>query len=217
MTAIRRDGIEIPFSRWLRKEKRLDSVGQNLHVSDVDYSFMKYKTAIDRIGTRQLKLFMQIELKTFGKQLDAYQQEHLFLLHQLLTHQRPLPDVNKVEGFTGKIDLITNGVPKKIRVWSMGVSILTIDDGDSPDDCTGLWWGRFRTNGVVMHLPIMLDQLIGLLNFELHPDTLSKFRLSRHSKTHEGVVIRNDGLFPYEEKVTSRSYKKFQEKLGSTV
>jgi hypothetical protein len=180
MTRRARDGRDKPFCDWLRNHDLLDAAHAGLHATDVDMSMMKYRTTIDAVGTRQVKLMADVEVKTWGRWPDEDQHEHLYFRHQQLQ---------------SRCRRRSTKLRKWVGVWHFGVSMLSITGGERPDDCEGIQWGRFEpVTGAVLKRSITEDQLVSLLRFDLDHDTVAPFEIRRHHKTQEWVITRRTEL-----------------------
>ena len=186
------DGRDKPFSDWLRQHPKLDSTLCSLDVTDIDFAFHKYRSNVDGLGTREIKLILDLEVKTFGKIPPKPQLETLYFRHQLLAT---------------KSQLMSNVRNQKLTVWHFGQYILIIHDGLRPDDCSKLEWCQFDSFGRLNNTTIQDHKLIKLLGFVIRPDNFAPLSLRRHHKTKVyGYVDRsNDLLFPIAKYITQRS------------
>ena len=152
MTAPRRDGKdEHPFSKWSRSDKIIDSRTEGIYASDTDVWHGRYLRYKDRQGLRTIQHCIEIEVKNFGKEIDANQLE-MISFHQQIR-----------EKLVGKPHKVKDRNGKPITFYDWGIHTL-ICSGASPKDSATLIWdgGRFIT----------IDQLRGILRFELDPRTL---------------------------------------------
>jgi len=176
------DGRDKPFSDWLRKNPHLDSNRAKLDVSDIDFVFHKYMSNVDREGTREVKLMLDLEVKTWGKYPSRGQIETLFFRHQLLSQ---------------KCKLISNAINKKVTVWHFGQFLLIIHKGDRPDNSEYMQWGVFDVQGKMVWHRIDEKVLTNILGFVKRPDNFNKLTLRRHHITREfGYIHNTDRLFP---------------------
>lgn len=156
-----RTSSEDEVGKWFRK-----TLGTNVSIQDVDYIFHRFLTHEDGRGTRDLQYWMIVETKTFCADMDDAQRDTLLIADNVLrTHPRkrernagrftnghsenPIP-VRRVIG-SGSRNVILFGV-HKLRM-----------NGACPASST--WWTWDDK-------PITYNQLVSLLRFELHPDTL---------------------------------------------
>jgi len=191
MTASARDGRDGPFSDWLRRNPSIDSRDHSIYACDIDMMFYKYRTVVDKVGTRDLKLTMDVEIKTFGAYPNEEQRELLFFKHQLNVKKK----------------MYSTMLSRAVKVWHFGQFVLRILDGDRPDNCTSMNWGRFSERGRLEEVSVDETMLAGILRFDIAPDTLDKLELStrRHHKTTWTYYTDKSGLFPVERPVASRS------------
>lgn len=185
-----RDGRDGPFSDWLRRHPELEANLHWLYAMDVDMVFHKFKTWVDCEGTRDVKLMMDVEVKTFGRQPDDRQLETLYFRHQILASKKWR---------------YSTLIKKSVRFWHFGVYVLILDGGARPDCCNAIQWRRFEDAGKLTSEEITLDTLKELLRLDVRPDTLQPVDLRRHHKTKELMEIDWDGLFPVPRKVVKRS------------
>ena len=158
MTRPRAIGEDTPFGRWVRQQKELDSLSCGLSLTDVDMIFQKYRSYVDGIGDRTVKLMMQVEVKTFEGKPNRSQTSNLFLTHQLLRRMCKLYDT-----FDGK--------SKELKdIWHFGYFVLSLEK-DEPSDDTKMWWGIFNDRGELQYRRCTTtNSLRRLLCFELRPD-----------------------------------------------
>ena len=195
MTRDRVWGADVPFCAWLRKQSYLPSYSavKGVVATDVDLLIHRYLDTLDTTGTRQLQSLIKVEVKTRGghpstSQLDTWLQDHLCVRESIL--------------YAGSY----------VRHW--GNAILSLS-GEDPDDSDQKIWARFPKgsiqlskcgwNDLVKH-DIDTVQLLRLLAFELHPDSLTEHPFRRHHKTHKIVRDTKTPLgFVTQERVTVRS------------
>ena len=188
MTQVARDSRDKPFSDWLRKNPELDSIQQSLDVTDIDFVFHKYRTHTDRIGTREVKLMLEVEVKTWGKELSPNQAETLFFRHQLLNKYR---------------NLRSKKGPR--AVWHLGQYVLILSGGERPDSCDTIGWGLFNHTGNLTFTLISEKKLVKILRFDIYPDNFKEITLRRHHLTKELGFEDHTGLFPLTRFVKQRS------------
>lgn len=181
MTVVARDGRDKPFSDWLRSQPGLESRLYSLDILDIDFSFHHFITRVDKNGTREVKLMLDLEVKTFGKNPNANQIETLYFRHQRLQ---------------GMNKLYSTCMKKKVSVWHFGQFILRMDGGDRPDKCSSINWVKFGKQGMLTLQEINEPFLIEILQFKRRPDTFKKLDLRRHHKTSIITVVDHGGLFP---------------------
>lgn len=194
MTTTRRDGIETPFSEWLRSQADLDSITHGLYVTDQDMIVHKYKENIDSQGWRGLQLMQMVEVKTFNAVLSPNQHQVLFFHHQLTYGKRKR--------------LLCSRSRKQRGVWHFGCSILQMSGALPGRDDEYVRWGRFDEHGTINWRSISVDQLRCVLRFDNAPDTLEPFNRSvrRHHKKTVLECVRTSPLgFDYVEQIVKSS------------
>jgi len=162
MTKARVFGNDQPFMAWLRRCDELRS-GAGFVTTDVDLLAHSYVTSVDGVGTRELQSLMFVEVKTGRAKVSRSQRDTLFKQHMLSVTDRPV----KILGQT---------------IRHFGVSFCYLS-GLTPDESDCIRWGRFDRNGDIRGTNISRDQLIELLGFRLHPETLTSSPFRRHHKT----------------------------------
>jgi hypothetical protein len=163
--------LEDEISHWIRSHPELDS-GRGLVVMDKDLAFQRYKTSFGR----DFQCFMFVEVKTHGKKLGDSQRDTMHLLDQLLRTDRNTP--------TKRRRMHCNNIPRRVysvasKKWiepkAFGVHLLTLS-GSTPDDSLEIRWDK---------KVITREMLIGILKFDINPDTLQKMDWRIH---HQKIV-----------------------------
>jgi len=196
------DGRDGPFSDWLRKQPSLDSVRKAITANDIDMTFLKYRTVVDDIGTRKVKLMMDLEIKTNGAAPTKDQLEVMCFR-----------DHHK-----GANWYWSTYMKEQVRLYYFGHFALTIRGGERPDVCSEMEWMQFcsqkmkrrnwrKYSGEIKTTPVSIDRLVQLLAFEIAPDTFEPIdlRLRRHHKTQHLYVVDKSGLFPVDRRMIKRS------------
>lgn len=188
MTRDRLFGSDVPFMAWCRSCSLLPSWSPDCGwvQTDVDTFIHRYLTCVDRQGTREVQPMMELEVKTRSgnltdSQVDTYRKKHATTIPLL-----------KWNGQT---------------LINYGVSFVRLE-GSSPADSAWIKWGRFKRSSLVeiSWNDISIDQLIKLMRFELHPDTLCASSYRRHHKTAKVMVCEETPLgFVAERELTTRS------------
>lgn len=180
-------GEDKPFCDWMRRHKLLPSKGDDecgFAATDVDVHIHRFITSVDSLGTRQIQSMMTLEVKTRNGKVHFSQLDTLAKQHMCSQGQ---------QFFLGQL------------VWHWGVSIVRLS-GETPEDSSLIRWGRFVTPKQVQETDITADQLIDLMRFELHPDTLLPRPFRRHHKTHKFYVQEKAPLgFTYDKPIVKRS------------
>jgi hypothetical protein len=179
MTRDRLFGSDVPLMAWCRQKGNtgeLPAYSEQCGIvqTDVDAFWHRYKTCVDKLGTRDLQVFMEIEWKTRGGNLtasqeDTYRKKHAMIMPRL-----------KWQGQ----DLV-----------NFGVTVVRIS-GETPDDCEWLKWGRFVRGAAsgITWTDISVDQLLQLMRFDIHPDTMNNDPFRRHHSTKRFQVIEKTPL-----------------------
>jgi len=169
MTMQRRYGADPPFNAWVRAQEDLDSTIKGLVVTDIDMCFHKYKTWVDGVGTREVHLVMDVEVKTRHALPSKSQMETLWIRHERLTRG----------------GLAMRHSSPEVTSWHFGMFVLSLA-GESPgDDGEHVRWCSFRPDGTLRHKRITVATLRRVLGFDLRPDTLEALDLRRHHATSE--------------------------------
>jgi len=167
MTRQRNFGDNKPFEQWSRDHPQLHSIKRSHTVFDQDIMVHKYQADVDSIGTRQVQLLMNIEVKTRGCRPVFPQLETIFFHHQLLQRKTRLLTLR---GF-------------KVSVWCFGYFGLSLG-GTTPLDGS-IEWGRFTDKGEMFWVDVPDEQgLVDILSFKLDPMTLKPLELRRHHKNN---------------------------------
>jgi hypothetical protein len=142
------------------------------------FTFMDKDIICHRFKTdhgRSLQYLMMVEVKTRGAQLSDSQRDTIWIIDQLLRNRKDTPtkktDRRQVEGVVTMVkSFIQRG---EVRARVFGYHVLRLS-GDSPDDSAEITWDSRR---------ITLEQLVGLLRFDLDPDNLLPMdNRSHHTK-----------------------------------
>ena len=202
MTRPARDGRDGPFSDWLRRQPDLDSIRKHITANDIDMTLLKYRAVVDKIGTRMVKLMMDVEIKTHGALPTQDQMEVMcFRDHRKGGHFY-------YSWFTKSF----------VKLYYFGNYCLRIIGGNRPDDCRKMEWMQFRSRrtkdrqwrdgyGKISVQEITVETLVKLLGFEIAPDTFEpiELRVRRHHKTESLFIVDNSGLFENERQIVRRS------------
>lgn len=168
---------ETPFGAWVRRQHDMDSQRDGLAVCDVDWSFHRYMTPVDGLGSRSVQLFMWLEVKTFGAVPDRSQEDTLRKWHESFTlWTRRGPRLRAIRSRYAPVTLLFFGV------YVLSLPAL------SPDQSAQCRWGRFDASGTLTWTDIRTAQLSDILTFRLRPDRLERLNMRRHHLTREIVV-----------------------------
>jgi hypothetical protein len=127
MTRPARDGRDRPFSDWLRKQPDLDSIRKHITANDIDFTFLKYRAMVDNMGTRNVKLMMDVEVKTHG----AFPTKDQMEVMCFRDHHR------------GARLYYSWFLRRHVKLYYFGNFVLRIIGGDRPDNCTAMEWMQF--------------------------------------------------------------------------
>ena len=160
MTRYRRYGSDHEFMSWLRGCPSLPSVSRTsgTTASDVDAIVHRYMTCMDGVGSRKLQRMMFVEAKTRSvdtasistSQTDTWRKVHHCLCRPHM--KNVVVDGNAIVHYGGSYLMCS---------------------GQDPETSERMLWGRFGAGRSLSFRDIDLDQLILLLKFEIHPDTMS--------------------------------------------
>lgn len=168
---------ETLFGRWIRRQSELDSKA-GYSVSDQDYWIHRYKIANDR----EFQLLMLVEIKTMGRSLSDAQTDTLHMANQIMRNRRQTPTKElRWQAGSSPLRAYSTFLGREIAVRAYGMHVLTFS-GLGPDDSDVITWDK--TN-------ITEPQLVGLLKFDLDPDTLGPIDLRSHHQSVESSI----GLF----------------------
>ena len=185
-------GSDTDFMAWLRsQEKDLPSSSSDCGfvATDNDAHVHRYKTAVDKMGTREIQCLMFLEVKTRGGDVPQSQLDTFVKLHHFIGRRR------------SKFN--------KQALLHYGVSFIFLS-GTDPENSEVITWGRFeRRKGreyEIVRTKITKEQLLQLLRFDLDPDTLSPQPFRRHHKTQYVVRrVKAELGFEYDQIVVKRS------------
>lgn len=179
MTRDRLFGSDIPLMAWCREKAKTGELPAyseecGLVQTDVDAFWHRYKTCLDGSGTRELQVLMEIEWKTRGGNLtdsqeDTYRKKHAMIIPSLKWHGQELKH--------------------------FGVSIVRLS-GTTPDSSEWIKWGRFIRGSVggINWTDITVRQLLKLMRFDIHPDTMNPKPFRRHHKTGVTQIVEKSAL-----------------------
>jgi len=163
---------ETPFGAWVRRQSEIESRRTGLSVTDIDWCFHKFKTSVDRLGTREIQLMLMVELKTYNAEPSYAQLDDLYQLHQIMATKKKVKRLN--------------GAP--VSLWHFGVHVLSLPQ-TLPAHSYACRWGRFSDDGRLCWRSIPTAQLTSLLGFRMNPDTFTPLELRRHHASR-AVITR---------------------------
>lgn len=169
---------ETSFGRWIRNHRALDS-SKGFCVVDQDYLVHRFKAN----GSREFQCIMQVEIKTFGANLSDAQRDTLHIWNQITRNRKETPTKTlKHQSGNSIVECYSIMLQRRIKVKCFGVHVLTFSDL-GPDESEWIEWDRKR---------IGEETLVGLLKFDIDPDSLKPIDLRNHHLTHENSVLALD-------------------------
>ncbi len=156
-------GTSIPmqddFHAWIKAESELDSCKIGITVADVDLIIHRFKFD----NNREYQCIMLIEKKCHSKEPEPWQRDTLNIFGQFIRNDKKTP-------FKGRRAQVENRACKAysthnkryITVKAFGFHLLQFENTD-PANSAWIKWDKKQINE---------EQLINLLRFELHPETL---------------------------------------------
>jgi len=186
MTAERRDGQEpSPFHEWVRNHPELDSVRECLCIGDSDLWVHRYGTRRSRLGVnRDVQYLMLVEVKTHGRDMGAPQRDLLAIVNDLLrtnAWKEQRANGQFISGHAQNARTVYSYIAgKRVRVYCYGVHKLRMS-GASPQTSQWMTW----SDGGGVEQYITVDQLLGLLRFDLNPDSLRPMEHREHKRRDE--------------------------------
>ena len=168
MTTQRRDGMETPFSAWVRSHPALDSKEHCISITDSDMWCHRFSLRAERQKVVATDIrdavdhIMLVEIKTFSANVRYAQRDTLSVIDALLRLACSRHD--KLGRLTRRPVRITDGRisnrPTRI-VRCFGVHLLELSS-DRPDTSNEILWDK-RTG-------ITEQSLVELIRFERDPD-----------------------------------------------
>lgn len=175
MTSHRRDGQEDPrsFNAWTRRNPILDSK-RGFTWCDLDVVWHQYAVTTRGVLDRSIQNIMVIETKSNGAPLRNCQRDTLrFLHHHYGGRKDRFPSCENLKDSRGRV--------VRVRYW--GIYLLEFS-GHGPSDSEWIKW-----NGRV----ITVDQLLLLLQFKIHPETLrERDERDHHARRDQGTLRFDD-------------------------
>ena len=172
---------EQPIKAWIRQHRDLDSRQACLCIGDSDLWVQKYGTRLGRRGVdRSVMYLMLVEMRTNGRNLkpDDPHRELLTIVNVLLRTNRWKETRDHGRFVAGHkqnarpVSVVIRGRLTPIHCY--GVHLLRLS-GPTPDLSEWITWD---------HKKITKDQLLSLLRYDLHPDSLNRME----HRSHKAVV-----------------------------
>jgi len=165
LTSPRRDGKHLSgFAEWTRTVRDLDSRDAGVCNTDIDWIWHQYKEPSDNIAdSRRVNHVLFIEEKSRGASQSVAQRDTMKQIHQIFFKK-----------LTRRMFRVTNDRGQEIWLKFWGWFTLEYDGSDPQRSNMIRWDGR----------QITLQELIGILRFDLRPDNLERHdrRICHHRK-----------------------------------
>lgn len=172
------------FKQWMRGHPGLLSE-DGLCVFDIDFLVHKFKVPFDdKRKTRQVQCMMMVEIKTFGADLRPAQEDTMRILSMVMrnrrTNEHRKTTIRKqIGGLANKV--YSSMLRREVSLRLYGVHVLQFEK-TSPLNGWMKWDGKL----------IIEDQLVGLLNFDIDPDSMLPIDFRRHHKAKQTPLL--DGV-----------------------
>ncbi len=173
-----RHAKESLFSQWVRAHPELES-GDGFTIHDADFWVHRYKVH----QSSEVQCLMLVETKTFAASMSQSQRQTMSLVDQCMRNRRS-QSVGRIQA--GGVAIKFRDVLTK-RVFAcrlFGVHQLQFEK-NGPQDSDWIRWDR---------RDVTEEQLIGLLRFDLDPDTLKPMDLRRHHRSVHRILPGMDGV-----------------------
>jgi hypothetical protein len=170
------------MNAWIRDHESLDSKEKCLSIGDTDLWVHKFgsRETHHRGVNRDYQYIMMVEIKCNGADLNGPQRDTLMNINHILRTKALRTVRNEGKFFDGNPDYTTyvqgHIAGKPIQLHAYGVHKLRMS-GHTPDDSKWLTWDD---------KPITRIQLLQILSFEIHPDSLRPME----DRTHRRKVNR---------------------------
>jgi hypothetical protein len=178
---------ETELGRWIRNNPELPS--SKYCVTDLDWMVTEYKS-IHQYKTaygRDFQLMMIVESKIMGADVNPAQRDTLHMLNQIIRNRRATPTKGLIfQSGNAPVEVysVING--RKVLLRHYGVHSLRFS-ALGPNDSEWIKWDQKE---------ITIDQLTGLFQFNIDPDTLKPIDL----RNHHAVVNHKQNQIPIEER-----------------
>lgn len=162
---------ETEFGRWIRNNPLLKS-SDGYAVTDLYMTVNEYKIVhqFKCNYRRDFQLMMDVEVKTMGADLSQSQRDTLHIRNQFFRNRRQTPTKELRYQAGNAIEVFSVMSGKLVKVRAYGVHLLRFS-ALGPDDSDWIKWDQKE---------ITVDQLTGLVRFDLDPDTLKPIDLRNH-------------------------------------
>lgn len=157
-----RCGVTIPLedevSSWIRRHPDLRS-GDGFTFMDKDLICHRFKTT----HGRSFQCVMFVEFKSRGRQLDDTQRDTMHIVNQMFRSDCTTPTKRAKKHLKQVPSLVFAAKSETwIKAKAFGYHLVRMD-GSTPDDSSQILWDKTE---------VTVRELLGLLRFDLHPDTL---------------------------------------------
>lgn len=169
---------EQPIKAWIRGHGDLDSRQACLCIGDCDLWVQKYGIRAHHTGIdRSVMYIMLVEVKTHGRTLDDPQRELLGIVSELLRtkpYKEQRADGRFITGHGQNVRVVRSYARgrRPIQLHCYGVHVLTLS-GSTPEDSKRITWDLAE---------VTKEQLVGILRYDLDPDTLRPIDHRSHKK-----------------------------------
>lgn len=177
---------EYPFDAWVREHPELDSIKDGIVITDGDKWVHRYAIRTGGRIDKAVQYLMSVEVKAFERDLTDSQRDTLHMINQLL---RTTPwkeqrlDGRLISHHAQNVRVVhstLNG--RTVQLLCYGVHKLRLSHG-TPDNSEWMTWDDKK---------ITTDQLVGLLRFDLNPDSLRVLEHRHHKRTLRAVPLPLD-------------------------
>ena len=176
---------DMPFGRWLRSKGRNGGpLPSSLFVaSDCDFILHRYKTEVDKFGSREFQHIGIVEAKSFKSHVNSSQLDTLSKLHTRLYGRGETEEYKNI----------------CVRHW--GVAVLRLER-DTPSNGRMIWSHLSDSKEVEIDEQVLIE----LLSFERHWKNRSFYPVRRHHKTDSYKTLEQMPLgFTVDKLITNRS------------
>lgn len=170
----------------MRNNPRMQS--RDGHVRyDLDITPRRWVIHLYKVNhSRDMQFLMIVETKSFGADLDIAQQDTLSILSQCLRNRKRTRNKKSIPRQMQPVinSVYSHVLKQRVSIRLFGAHLLQFS-GAGPEDSERIYWDR---------KPITIDQLEGLLKFEIDPDTFKDMDLRIH---HQVQIPLLDSAVPF--------------------
>lgn len=176
---------EPPFNAWVRGHPELDSKRHHVVVTDTDMWVHRFGRKWKGVTYRDVQCIMFVEIKTHGADLNDGQRDTLHFANQLLRTEKWT--TQRVNGRyapghqpnTARVRAWSHLSKQWVEMRSYGAHKLRLA-GTDPLDSSWISWDD---------KPITIADLLKLLRFDLHPDSLNPVEWRRHKRIKRDATL----------------------------